>query len=375
MKKPLVAAIGGFALGGGLELALGCHYRVAAPQGAARPARGEARHPARLGRHAAPAARHPDGRGGAHDDHRQHDSRRRRPRSSAWWTKSSRAIFWKRPSGSLQQAPKPIRRIRDMQGASSTATRRRSSPRCASRWRRNRAATRRRSRSWPAPRRRRRCPSTKAARSSASASSALVNTAESKALRHMFFAERQTSKIPDVPEDTPVRAVQKAAVIGAGTMGGGIAMCFANAGIPVTLVDIDAGGAGQGHRKESRATTPRPCREGPPRAGRHGQAHGLDLTSQQISATMRRRRHRDRGGVRAHGREAGALQEARRASCKPGAILATNTSTLDVDQIAAATKRPRGRGRHALLLAGERDAPARGGARQEAPPRTCSRRP
>src|SRR5713101_544427 len=65
----------------------------------------------------------------------------------------------------------------------------------------------------------------------------LVNTTESKALRHAFFAERQTSKIPDVPEDTPLRPVKQAAVVGAGTMGGGIAMCFANAGIPVTLVD------------------------------------------------------------------------------------------------------------------------------------------
>src|SRR5690606_6863706 len=66
----------------------------------------------------------------------------------------------------------------------------------------------------------------------------LVGTPESKALRHMFFAERQTTKIPDVPEDTPVREIRKAAVIGAGTMGGGITMSFVNAGIPVTLVDV-----------------------------------------------------------------------------------------------------------------------------------------
>ena len=62
----------------------------------------------------------------------------------------------------------------------------------------------------------------------------------------MFFAERQTSKIPDVPEDTPVREVKKAAVIGAGTMGGGIAMNFANAGIPVTLIDMNQAAVDKG---------------------------------------------------------------------------------------------------------------------------------
>src|SRR5439155_7776981 len=66
----------------------------------------------------------------------------------------------------------------------------------------------------------------------------LVNTTESKALRHMFFAERQTTRVPGVPEDTPGREIRKAAVVRAGTLGGGIAMCFANAGIPVTVVEM-----------------------------------------------------------------------------------------------------------------------------------------
>ncbi|HET9596438.1 MAG TPA: enoyl-CoA hydratase-related protein, partial [Anaeromyxobacteraceae bacterium] len=66
----------------------------------------------------------------------------------------------------------------------------------------------------------------------------LVQTPESRALRHAFFAERAASKIPDVPEDTPARPVKLAAVVGAGTMGGGIAMNFANAGIPVTVVEM-----------------------------------------------------------------------------------------------------------------------------------------
>src|ERR1700741_633378 len=65
----------------------------------------------------------------------------------------------------------------------------------------------------------------------------LIQTTESKALRHAFFAERVASKVPDVPADTPVRAIKSAAVIGAGTMGGGIAMNFLNAGIPVKLLE------------------------------------------------------------------------------------------------------------------------------------------
>src|SRR5450756_2397904 len=67
---------------------------------------------------------------------------------------------------------------------------------------------------------------------------ALMQSTESKALRHFFFGERAASKIPDVPEDTPKRPIKSAAIIGAGTMGGGIAMNFANAGIPVTVLEM-----------------------------------------------------------------------------------------------------------------------------------------
>src|SRR5690606_6760052 len=66
----------------------------------------------------------------------------------------------------------------------------------------------------------------------------LVQTPESRALRHAFFGERAASKIPDVPADTPIRKIASAAVIGAGTMGGGIAMNFVNAGIPVKLLEM-----------------------------------------------------------------------------------------------------------------------------------------
>src|SRR5262249_38338602 len=66
----------------------------------------------------------------------------------------------------------------------------------------------------------------------------MMQTTESKALRHAFFAERAASKIPGLPENLPLRPIRTAAVIGAGTMGGGIAMSFANAGIPVTVVEV-----------------------------------------------------------------------------------------------------------------------------------------
>ena len=66
-----------------------------------------------------------------------------------------------------------------------------------------------------------------------------VVSTESKALRHLFFAEREVAKVPDVPKDTPTKEIKRAAVIGAGTMGGGIAMTYANAGIPVLLKDVD----------------------------------------------------------------------------------------------------------------------------------------
>ena len=66
-----------------------------------------------------------------------------------------------------------------------------------------------------------------------------VLSVESKAMRHLFFAEREAGRIPGVPKDTPTHAIARAAIVGAGTMGGGIAMVYANAGIPVLLKDVD----------------------------------------------------------------------------------------------------------------------------------------
>jgi 3-hydroxyacyl-CoA dehydrogenase len=153
----------------------------------------------------------------------------------------------------------------------------------------------------------------------------------------MFFAERQTSKIPDVPEDTPVRDVRKAAVIGAGTMGGGIAMSFANAGIPVTLVDMSEEAVQKGLNtiKRNYETTVS--------KGRLSQAD-MDKRLGLINKSVKLDDVRDADIViEAVFERMDVKQDIFRkldGIARPGAILATNTSTLDVDQIAAATRRP-----------------------------------
>jgi 3-hydroxyacyl-CoA dehydrogenase len=165
----------------------------------------------------------------------------------------------------------------------------------------------------------------------------LRDTNESKAMRHLFFAERQVAKIPDVPEDTPTREIRSAALIGAGTMGGGIAMNFANAGIPVKVLETtqEALDKGLGVVRKNYANTVAKGR----------------LTQEQMDKRMALFR-----GVLGYDelKDADIVIEAvfedmnvkkevftrLDAACKPGAILATNTSTLDVDEIAAATGRP-----------------------------------
>jgi len=165
----------------------------------------------------------------------------------------------------------------------------------------------------------------------------LVAGDQSKAQRHIFFAEREAAKVPGIPEGTKLRPIASGAVIGAGTMGGGIAMCFANAGIPVTIVET----------------------------GRDLLQKGLDRVAANYRTTV------SRGGLAADEMErrmglitgATDLEAVGSADvvieavfeemdlkkrvfsdldrlAKPNALLATNTSTLDVDEIAQATKRP-----------------------------------
>jgi len=165
----------------------------------------------------------------------------------------------------------------------------------------------------------------------------LVKTDESRALRHLFFAERQVSKIPDVPDDTPTREIKSAALIGAGTMGGGIAMNFANAGIPVKMLELNQVALDKGLgivRKNYAATVAK---------GRLTQ-EAMDKRMSLFTGVTSYNDIKDADIVIEAVFEDMAVKkqvfEKLDKVCKPGAILATNTSTLDVNEIAAITSRP-----------------------------------
>ncbi|MFM8546847.1 MAG: 3-hydroxyacyl-CoA dehydrogenase NAD-binding domain-containing protein [Betaproteobacteria bacterium] len=165
----------------------------------------------------------------------------------------------------------------------------------------------------------------------------LVQTPESRALRHAFFGERAASKIPDIPEDTPVRPIATAAVIGAGTMGGGIAMNFINAGVPVTLLEMNQEALDRGIgtiRKNYEATA---------RKGRMTEAE-VEQRMSLIRPALEYEAIAAADIVIEAVFEDMAVKETvfRKLDqvMKPGAILATNTSTLDVNRIADFTSRP-----------------------------------
>jgi 3-hydroxyacyl-CoA dehydrogenase len=338
MSKPLVAAIGGFALGGGLELALACHYRIAAPK-------------AQLGLPEVKLGILP-GSGGT----------QRLPRvipmaeavrlmTTGDFISSEKAkelgLVDEIAQGDLleaalafiknilQQGKKPPR-IRDMKAKLD------GDPKAFFAQVREQVA--KASKGYPAPLVIVDCaeaaatlPFDEGRKVERDGFMKLVASNESKALRHMFFAERQTSKIPDVPEDTATREVKKAAVIGAGTMGGGIAMSFVNAGIPVTLIDTTEDAINKGFKKiqDNYAAT---VSKGRLKQEERDKRLGLIKKSTKIEEA------KDADiVVEAVFERMDVKQDIFRkldAIAKPGAILASNTSTLDVDQIAEATKRP-----------------------------------
>ncbi|SCC93966.1 3-hydroxyacyl-CoA dehydrogenase NAD-binding protein [Thiomonas sp. X19] len=165
----------------------------------------------------------------------------------------------------------------------------------------------------------------------------LMATPESQALRHAFFAERAASKIPDVPADTPTRTIAKVGVIGAGTMGGGISMNFLNAGIPVTLLETKQEALDRGvatiHKNYDNS-----AKKGKLKPEQVDKRMGLlhptldfaqladcDLVIEAVFETMEVKRD---------------VFQRLDTVARPGAILASNTSTLNLDAIAGFTKRP-----------------------------------
>jgi 3-hydroxyacyl-CoA dehydrogenase len=165
----------------------------------------------------------------------------------------------------------------------------------------------------------------------------LVAGDKSAAQRYAFFGERAVARVPDIPKDTPVKAIKRAGVIGCGTMGGGIAMNFANAGIPVTVVEVEQAALDNGLAR-IRANYDRSVKSGRFTAGqveeRVARITGTTEMAAVADVDMVIEAVVEKMDVKKQ--VFARLDEV----CKPGAILATNTSTLDIDQIASATGRP-----------------------------------
>ncbi len=165
----------------------------------------------------------------------------------------------------------------------------------------------------------------------------LMTGAQSAAQRHVFFSERQAARIPDVPEDTQTLPVKSVGIIGAGTMGGGIAMNFLNAGIPVTMVETKAEALERGLK------TIRKNYEATAKKGRMSQ-DDVEKRMGLLTGTLELGDLKDCDLVIEAVFELMAVKKEIFGKldgiCKPGAILASNTSYLDINEIAASTKRP-----------------------------------
>jgi len=165
----------------------------------------------------------------------------------------------------------------------------------------------------------------------------LLGTSEARALRHAFLGGRAASRIPDVPADTPARSIAKVAIIGAGTMGGGIAMTFLNAGIPVTVLETKADALERG------VATIRRNYENTAKKGKLSQ-EAVETRMALLSTTLSYNAIKDADLVIEAVFEDFSVKETVFRTLdevmKPGAILASNTSTLDVNRIASFTRRP-----------------------------------
>lgn len=339
--KPVIAAIHGTALGGGFEMALMCHYRIAVPS-------------AKFGLPEVKLGLIP-GAGGT----------QRLPRLSGVENaleviltgtpfSAKRALEWgvvdaladegKLREGAIAFARKvidthmPLRRIRDLNDKIEAA---RGHPEIFDKVRRDYARRYRGFEAWHSALRAVKAaldlPFDEGMKLERQAFLDLIPTAQAQAQRYVFFAERKASKITDVPDDTPVLPIGRVGIIGAGTMGGGIAMNFLNVGIPVTIVEAAKEALDRG------VGTIRRNYENTAKKGRLTQADlatrmgllrpGLDLEALSACDLV----------IEAVFENMDIKKEVFRkldAIAKKGAILASNTSYLNIDEIAAVTGRP-----------------------------------
>ena len=338
-SKPVIAAIHGTALGGGFEVALACHYRCAVASakvglpevnlGLLPGAGGTQRVPRVAGVKAAldmitsgkPVAAAKAKDMGLIDEVVSGDDLQ------------AAAIEY---AGELVKAGAPLKRIRDITIDPATIE--------PGFFENARKALAKRARGQIAPDRIVSCieaavslPMDEGLQKERELFSELVKSPESAAMRHIFFAERQAAKIKGLPKDTPLRPINKVAIIGGGTMGGGIAMCFANVDIPVVMVEIndEALERGLGIIRKNYSITVK--------KGKMSEAH-MASRLELISGTTD---YADIADVDLVIEAVFENLELKKeifakldATCKQGAILATNTSYQDVDAIANATKRP-----------------------------------
>ena len=340
-SKPIIAAIHGTALGGGLEVALTCHYRVAVPSakcglpevklGLLPGAGGTQRLPRIVGPEKAlqmiTSGQHINARScleiGLIDELEEEGELR------------AGAIAFARK---IVAENRPLKKVRDLSSKVEAA---RGKPEIFAEFRK---ANARKFRGFLAPEYNIQCieaavnlPFDEGIKVEQKLFRELVTGIQSAAQRHVFFAERQVWKLPDVPADTPQIAVDTIGIIGAGTMGGGIAMNFLNAGIPVTIVETkqDALDRGLGVIRKNYENTAKKGRitEGDVEKRMSllngtlnlGDLKDADLIIEAIFENM------------AVKKEVFAKLDK---IAKPGAILATNTSALNIDEIATAVSRP-----------------------------------
>ncbi|MCC5901836.1 MAG: enoyl-CoA hydratase/isomerase family protein [Halomonas sp.] len=338
--KPIIATLHGTALGGGLELAMGCHYRVALPSakvglpevklGLLPGAGGTQRLPRLCGAQKA-LEMITSGDFLSASEALEHGIVDAVTESSdiaaegLAYTEQAITKGW------------PVRRVRDLEGKLETG-------RDSDVFERFRTTLQQRARNLFSPFK---CvdaveaafqlPFEEGLKRERELFLACMESPQRAGLVHAFFSERDVAKVPDLPADTPVRDIQRVGIIGAGTMGGGIAMNFANVGIPVCLLEaqqeaLDRGIAMIRHNYENSA-----------RKGRltttqveermalieptlsYSALADVDLVIEAVFEDMAIKKQ-----------IFSRLDEV----CKPGAILASNTSTLSIDEIASTTRRP-----------------------------------